>query len=279
MQAQEDYSRRMNLKIDGVIEPDQESKSDLKATIYNFFSTHLNIQNASDIKLNDFHRIGAKSRGKRTIIVQFNWKEDRDKIWQAKSKLSGKTYYISEHYCETTENNRKVIYPYVQSARIAKVKHSFFKDKLKIDGKIYTKTNIYDVPEGIQPQNTATKTSENTVIFHSKESYLSNWYNAPFSEHNQHYEHTEQYYFSKLADHFGDDATAEKIRNEKDPRTCKTLGRRIIGYKHEQAEKIARKLMLDANMHKFDQHENLADMLIATEEKNWGKQQKAKCGE
>ncbi len=226
--------------------------------------------------MNDCHRLGPKQRQNRPVIVQFNWKEDRDKVWANKSKLAGTKIYISEHFCQETEENRKILYPYVKAARIARKEHSFFKDKIRIGDKVYTKNNLYDIPEDVKPENTATLADDKTIVFHGRDTYLSNWYNAPFQVNSIKYETNEQYYFSMLADHFEDDITAAKVREEKDPAKCKSLGKRIKGYKYEEAERISRKILLDANKFKFDQHQDLATMLFATNTKKLGEVTKDK---
>ena len=271
--AQEDYSRRANIKIDGILEPDTESKNDLKETIYTFFANQLGIINAREIKLNDCHRLGVKGKGQRksrTVIIQFNWKLDKELVWARKTKLAGTRFYMNEHFSETTTENRKVLYPYVKSARILGEKHLYIGDKLKIADKTYTRANLFEIPSRFNPKDTATVSNDQIVAFHGRDSFLSNWYYAPFRADNQEYVTNEQYYFCKLAEHFGDDIMADKIKKEEDPALCKNMGRRIKNFRQQDAEKIARKILLEANLLKFDEHKILADQLLQTDTRRIG---------
>ncbi|MCP3929390.1 MAG: NADAR family protein [Bacteroidetes bacterium] len=275
----EDYSRKHNLKFDGIVEPETENKALLRDAIFAFFTNKLGIENAKTIKLNNFHRIGMRPKHStkgRTILIQFLSKEDRDLVWSKKTKLAGSTFFISEHFSETTEQNRKIMLPYVKAARIVQEKHVFTGDKLKIGGKAYSTANLFEIPSNISPEDTATITNENTVIFHGKDSFLSNWYQTSFKSEGQEFSSTEQYYFLKLAQHFNDLDTAENIKAESKPDVIKRMGKKIKNFKANEADTVSRKFLLEANVMKFQQNKDILDKLLATKNKRLGEATKDK---
>ena len=94
----DDYSRRSNLKIEGIPETIGETDTDLSKVVLNFFSTHLGIDTTS-MKFERCHRLGPKTgKLQRKIIVRFNWFGDRTNVWNKKYLLSGKKFVIREDY-------------------------------------------------------------------------------------------------------------------------------------------------------------------------------------
>ena len=99
LQHQEDYSRRLNLKIDGIPETQEETPAQLLDKLNGFFQNDLQIM--TNMHFERFHRLGKKSNSrvnKRTVIVRFRWYEDRDLVWSQRSKLRGKKIFIQEDY-------------------------------------------------------------------------------------------------------------------------------------------------------------------------------------
>ena len=95
---QENYSRRMNLRIDGLPEMLNESSEQTMLAVYRLFTDTMKVENANKILFDACHRVGqaAKSGSGRTVIVRFSWLPDRNKVWQAKKALKGSKAFLRE---------------------------------------------------------------------------------------------------------------------------------------------------------------------------------------
>lgn len=77
----------------------------------------------------------------------------------------------------------------------------------------------------------------------------------------------EQYMMAKKAELFGDNYALEQIMNSHDPAVQKSWGRRVKNFDQDEWEKIARKVVFDANYAKFTQHDNLKQQLLNSGDK------------
>ena len=269
----EDYGRRENLKIDGLSESPNESVPELLEKVYDMFSTNLQIENARDIKIDRCHRLGRKSNKghPRTVIVRFNWSADRDRVWGRREKLykadpkSGIS--MREDYSQATEHARKVLYPYVKAAKVAKAKYTMKGSTLIIEGKQYSTDNIHEIPHKYHPVSTSTREKDDKIIFHGKESPFSNFHHAKFKVLENTFSSSEQFYQFKKAEYFKDDQTARKILAQIDPLECMKLGYKVKGFKESEWRKVDRNYMHDGNLAKFLQNPHLKTTLIDTGDK------------
>ena len=100
----ENYNRRENLKFDGIDESPHETTHDTTEKIYNILSTVLKLTDARQFKLQACHRVGHKVQGKpRSILIRFNWRADRDKVWQNRRELKGTKIFMREDFSVKTE--------------------------------------------------------------------------------------------------------------------------------------------------------------------------------
>ena len=214
------------------------------------------MQEARAIRVERCHRIGKKSTSTakpRTVIIRFNWYADRVNVWSKRRELAGTKLYLKEDFSRDTEEARKVLYPYVKAARVAKVPHSVVGDKLIIKGKPYTRDTIAAIPADIDPVRACTRQNENTVIFHGRDSPFSNFHHAPFTVNNVQFNSSEQFYQLKRAEYFEDKVTAQKIKQQNDPLECMRLGRKVKGFDEDAWHKVDENYMIDANVAKYTQ--------------------------
>ena len=66
---------------------------------------------------------------------------------------------------------------------------------------------------------------------------------------------------------FGDKATGQKILNAKNPKDAKDLGRQVRGFSAPVWKKKCLQIVVDGNLLKFRQHENLRKELLKTGDK------------
>jgi len=100
--------------------------------------------------------------------------------------------------------------------------------------------------------------------------FPSNWYPCHFIvEHDGkklEFFNSEQYFMYEKAKTFGDEETAMKILLEGDnPKQAKTLGRMVKNYDDDIWNEKRYQVMVDANMYKYSQSEELKEMLLNEE--------------
>lgn len=100
--------------------------------------------------------------------------------------------------------------------------------------------------------------------------FLSNWYPARFSvtkgDKTLEFHNSEQYFMYEKAITFGDEETAQAILDKGyNPKQAKALGRKVKGYSDEVWDKVRYKVMVRANLHKYLQNEDLAELLLNPE--------------
>ncbi|XP_047142762.1 uncharacterized protein LOC124817019 [Hydra vulgaris] len=106
----EDRNRRNNLRIDGIIETNEEKDWDItKEKIKQFFNVKLGIE--KDIKIERAHRVGlAKLERERTIVLKLRDFEDKKLILENAIKLKRSNIFINEDYSFTTRKIRKELF-------------------------------------------------------------------------------------------------------------------------------------------------------------------------
>lgn len=98
----------------------------------------------------------------------------------------------------------------------------------------------------------------------------SNWFKCHFTvEHNGkelEFFNSEQYFMWVKAITFGDKETAEKIlKKGKNPKVAKALGREVKNYDDKVWNEKRYQVMVEANMFKYSQSEELKELLLNIE--------------
>ena len=103
----EDYSRRNNIIVDGVMEVDGETTEKLQRDIEKLFSEKLDLKPAID----NIHRLGSKFNKRdtrpRSVIVKLTRFQDRQNCLKRSRLLRGTNVYINEDVCRATADIRK----------------------------------------------------------------------------------------------------------------------------------------------------------------------------
>ena len=142
---QELYNRRWNLLFFGVKE---ESGGNCKEKVVKIIADKLNIRDASGIRFCGVHRIGRRRIGpqrSRPIICRFTCREDRERVYKAKSKLKNTNIRINDDVPEEVrEIRRKVLVPALKKikAQQQSAKVTIVGDKLLHDGHFYDHNRI-----------------------------------------------------------------------------------------------------------------------------------------
>ncbi len=266
----EDYSRRSNLKIDGIPELDvnEIALTDVKleTEIRKMFSENMNILNPGRIAIDKFHRLGKlneSAKRPRTVLVRFKSLTDRDTVWAKRTSLRGSKLFLKEDFCKDTEDQRRQLLPYLRSSVMLGAKSTLKTNKIIVNSTTYNIDNLHTFPKILDPMTAATREQDDKLLFFTKESVFSNFHPAPFKMGLENYDHSEQYYQCKKAEHFQKDDIAHKIRSESDPLRCKKLGDSIrCDWQKWQQE--APEVMYKGVFEKFKQNPSMKDILLNT---------------
>ncbi len=96
---------------------------------------------------------------------------------------------------------------------------------------------------------------------------LSQWYEAPFELEGKRFSTTEHWMMSEKARLFGDEKTREVILRAASPGEAKKLGRFVENFNESLWEEERVRIVLTANLAKFDQNPRLRDFLLKTGDK------------
>ena len=270
------YSRRENLKLEGIDEAPTGQHENCYEVIYDIFENVLKIENARNMKLDRCHRLGPPPirRAKptvvskpRAIIVRFNWFADRMTVWNTRSMLKGTQFTISEDFPAPVEARRRQLLPVLKAAKQdGSIKKAFTKkDKLILDGMVYTVNDLHKLPVHLQPANIAKKETADVVLFFGRHSPLSNFSTSPFTIDGTTYSCMEQYLVHQKALLFSDDQAAYNVMQKTDPGDMKST--RIANFTKDVWLQHARDIAVKGLTEKFIQNPDCRAALLATEKK------------
>ncbi|MFC2994202.1 NADAR family protein [Acinetobacter sichuanensis] len=105
---------------------------------------------------------------------------------------------------------------------------------------------------------------QKTVI---DKSCFSQWFPSKFEVDGVQYKNTEQYMMAQKAKLFGDDEILNKILRTADPKEIKVLGRLVKGYQESVWLEHRFNIVVQGNLAKFSQNEDLKQFLLNTGER------------
>ena len=117
LDSQKDYSRKKNIRIDGILESSSENNEQTHFKVNQVLKNKMGLDN---VKIDVAHRIpnrNSNSTSPRTIIARLSNELDRDSIMKSTRKLKQTGIFINEDFCENTMKIRKELYPRLKAAR------------------------------------------------------------------------------------------------------------------------------------------------------------------
>lgn len=115
---QEDYSRRNNLRFDGLDEKPNESWEETQVIIQRVLHDRLNL---GSVELERAHRVGPKvpsgTARPRTVVARFKSFADRQQALRNSPRLRNTHIYINEDLCDSSVQVRKAQLPQLKKAR------------------------------------------------------------------------------------------------------------------------------------------------------------------
>ena len=95
-------------------------------------------------------------------------------------------------------------------------------------------------------------------------SCLSQWFPCSFVVEEATYTTAEQYMMAEKAKLFGDEEIRQQILRERDPMTCKRLGRKVRDFEKEVWDARCGDIVVAGNIAKFSQNPEMKAFLMAT---------------
>ena len=113
----EDYSRRNNLRFEGMEEKPNETWEETQHKVQQLLQNQMEV---GSVQLERAHRIGSSHQvvtRPRTVIARFTRFEDRQRTLRNSSKLKNTNIYVNEDLCEASLQTRKAQLPELRKAR------------------------------------------------------------------------------------------------------------------------------------------------------------------
>ena len=150
LNRQEDYSRKHNIRIDGIEELKAETSEQTHVKVTNMIKQCFNVAN---IDIDIAHRVGSPNsrQGSRTILAKLAKLSDRDFILRNTSKLKNSSIYIYEDLSEGTMQIRKSKMPQLKQARESGKVAYFVRDKLVIKNRNYANLPSNNINQQLTP--------------------------------------------------------------------------------------------------------------------------------
>ena len=266
----ENYSRRSNIVIRGIAEPQQETNADCELTVKNFFKVQLKLPDdvVNAMQIERCHRFGIRGPTKRPIIVRFCNYKDKVTVWDAKFKNTDHGYYISDNFSRNTEFKRRKLYAVHKKAKSLdqyKKKSSLNGDVLTIDSVRYSVDNLNMLPKELNPRQFSEKSNNTHLVFggiHSDYQPLSNWYLSELRYKGHTFHSVEQAYQWEKATQANDVRVAKKLLYTTSPRVAKSLGRSVKGLAASKWDENKKNVMRELVKIKFSENLDLSKELL-----------------
>ena len=267
----ETYSRRSNLRFEGIPSSPNETNVQSRNKVYEFLKTNLGINDAEkNIVIERCHRDQKyPNQEPASIIVRFLDFNDREKVWGQRNMVNkdrDNKFYINEDFPQEVERKRSFLRPYVKAAYANNMKATLLVDTLLVEGEKYTVDNLHTLPEKIRPEKTVVKTDGETTVFFRKDAFMSNFHPSPMNIDNEKFSCVEQFYMAAKAEKFDDTLSRQQIMASTNPNEINFLGKNVKNFKQNVWNETAYDVMKVAVKAKFAQNPRLAKLL-----KNTGK--------
>jgi hypothetical protein len=162
--------------------------------------------------------------------------------------------HISEDFPSVIQERRKQLQPVLNAAyRHGDRRARLVVDKLIINGRVYTVDTIDRLPEHLQPSLLASPSQDDTLVFFTKASPLSNHYPCKFVVDKTQYNCMEQFLMNAKALHFSDTHMASKIMGTSDPVAQKGFGKQVVDFDRQDWQNVVPDILNRGVLAKFTQ--------------------------
>jgi len=98
-------------------------------------------------------------------------------------------------------------------------------------------------------------------------SCFSQWYESSFEEDGNNFRTAEHYMMYHKAKLFGDEEASKRVLEAKNPGEAKAIGRQVKNFDQELWTQKGFEIVVNANLAKFSQNENLQEFLLNTKDR------------
>lgn len=262
------YFNRHNLVLLGVKEHDQDSAYSQAS---NFFRSDLKLSNLS---IDVAYRMGKQpaqgSSYSRPILVKFAKISNRNSVWKKRKDVPrgehSNSIRIQADLPKQLREDLQILYRVQRAAlkspqyQTAEVKNY----KLYLDGEDFSAWELEELPLFLRPSTLATRRSDDTVVFYSKHSPLSNHHPSPFEVRGRSYANMEQYLAYKKAKLSGQKIFINKALLAQDPVEAKSILNALKMDHPEEWKKELSTIATEGLQAKFRQNASLGEYLRST---------------
>ena len=267
-----------NIVMHGVEESFEESELQRKRKVKAMISHMVNrstvaerMEVVENIPIEWTERLGRYNEQRsRPISIKFANRQDCDLLLQCKKHLPDRVF-VDREYCVETEKEWQYLRPILKKAR----KFEDLRGSCRMDGstlvtqgKKYTRTNVYQLPEKINGFNCTSKSDDETICFFGELNPFSNFHPCSFEVAGIKYHSSKQFIQHMKARFFEDKKSAEAILHAATPRECKQLSKGIVNYNYYSWANMAKELCKPGISAKFFQNPDLAKMFEMTGNKS-----------
>ena len=181
--------------------------------------------NVSSNEIDMIYRYGRKTgKTPRSVIITFTTQRSRNSVLSKSSSLRNLGFPISTDLPQEWIEKRKKLRPFLlQARRLANQGKENWRvrlhdDKLMLNDKLYSVSNLQELPSNLSPMSVSTPMDHHTILFFTESSPFSNHYPSDFTVNDIHYNCAEQYIMAQKAQLFKDQKTFQLIMKEADPK-------------------------------------------------------------
>ena len=266
----DNYSRRSNVVIRGITEPQQESNADCVKAARDFFKNQLNLSDdiVEAMNFERCHRLGNRAAYRRPVIVRFSNYKDKAIVWDAKFKLTDHRFSVSDNFSRDTEFKRRKLFPIYKKAKTLdkfKKKAALNGDVLVVDSVRYSVDTLQMLPQELKPRQFSQKSDGTPLVFgriHSDCQPFTNWYPSKLCYRGHSFGSVEQAYQWAKATHAKDTRVARKLLHTTNPRVAKNLGRSVKGLSATTWDAEKKDIMQELVSIKFTDNADLKKELL-----------------
>ena len=269
----ESYSRRNNLRFEGIHQDPNESQNMCREKIYGILKNEFGIHDAERrIVIERCHRDKRyPNHNPPSILVRFLSFCDREEVWQQRecvNRNQRNRIFLNQDFPSEVERKRSFLRPYVKAAYSVGRKAVLVGDQIMVDGNKYSTTELENLPDNIHPDKVVIQEKNDVMLFYRSDAYLSNFHDSSMSIDNVVYQNVEQYFTAEKARTFNDQHTVSKIMESDNPSQMKFFGNNTKGFNQNIWNERASSVMIKGLRAKFQQNQKLRMKLLNTEDKH-----------
>ena len=231
----EAYSRRQNLRFEGIPTSQNETTTQCRNTVYDIIKNNLGIRDADErIVVEKCHRDKKfPNQDPPSILVRFLSLRDRQEIWENRDRVNRNRenrIFVNEDFPPEVEKKRAFLRPYLKAAYATKRRATLMGDTLVVESLKYTVDTLDQLPDDMKPEKVAVKTVGDVTTFFRSDAFLSNFHPANFVVDDKTYCSVEQYYKAQKAIEFDDHVTKNQIMASKNPSEINHMAKTIKNF-------------------------------------------------